>query len=132
MLILDVNTDVNIGKVWATVTEDMDALTFGTPILLRNLTYAESRKMDIYEIHYDKILPLLELTQRQFVDLCILCGCDYASSIKGIGPKSALKLIKEHKTLEGEFICLFILIYLLEYSIWEIILTIPSGILFVL
>lgn len=89
------------GKVWATVTEDMDALTFATPILLRNLTYAESRKMDIYEIHYDKILPLLELTPRQFVDLCILCGCDYASSIKGIGPKSALKLIKEHKTLEG-------------------------------
>ena len=52
------------GKVWATATEDMDALTFATPILLRHLTYAESRKLDVYEIHYDKILSELELTDR--------------------------------------------------------------------
>jgi flap endonuclease-1 len=38
--------------------------------------------------------------QAQFIDVCILCGCDYCGSIKGIGPKTALKLIKEHKTLE--------------------------------
>mmetsp|Transcript_21867 Transcript_21867/g.27946 ORF Transcript_21867/g.27946 Transcript_21867/m.27946 type:complete len:385 (+) Transcript_21867:417-1571(+) len=89
------------GKVFATVTEDMDALTFATPILLRNLTYAESRKLDVFEIHYDKILTELNLKPRQFVDLCILCGCDYSPSIKGIGPKTALKLIKEHGSLEA-------------------------------
>jgi 5'-3' exonuclease len=43
----------------------------------------------------------LELTYDQFVDLCILCGCDYCSTIKGIGPKTALKLVKQHKTLEA-------------------------------
>ncbi len=37
----------------------------------------------------------------QFVDLCILCGCDYCPSIRGIGPTTALKLIKRHKDLEG-------------------------------
>jgi hypothetical protein len=33
------------GLVWATGTEDMDALTFGTPILLRHLTFSEARKV---------------------------------------------------------------------------------------
>jgi flap endonuclease-1 len=32
----------------------------------------------------------------QFIDLCILLGCDYLEPIKGVGPKSALKLIREH------------------------------------
>lgn len=35
----------------------------------------------------------------QFIDLCILLGCDYLEPIKGVGPKSALKLIREHGTL---------------------------------
>ena len=37
----------------------------------------------------------------QFIDLCILLGCDYVDPVKGIGPKVALSLIREHKTLEG-------------------------------
>lgn len=32
---------------------------------------------------------------RKFIDLCILLGCDYLEPIKGVGPKSALKLIRE-------------------------------------
>ena len=36
--------------MWATGTEDMDALTLGTPILLRNLTLAEARKKPILEV----------------------------------------------------------------------------------
>ena len=31
------------GKVFATATEDMDALTFGTNVLLRHLTFSEAR-----------------------------------------------------------------------------------------
>lgn len=31
------------GVVYATATEDMDALTFGSTVLLRNLTASESR-----------------------------------------------------------------------------------------
>ena len=37
----------------------------------------------------------------QFIDLCILLGCDYVDPVKGIGPKVALNLIREHKTLEN-------------------------------
>lgn len=37
----------------------------------------------------------------QFIDLCILLGCDYCDSIKGIGPKRAMDLIKQHRNLES-------------------------------
>ena len=43
----------------------------------------------------------LDLTYHQFVDLCILLGCDYCDSIKGIGPVNGLKLIKQCGDLEG-------------------------------
>ncbi|KAF7993679.1 hypothetical protein HCN44_010274 [Aphidius gifuensis] len=69
------------GKVYAAATEDMDALTFGSTVLLRRLTMSEARK-----------LP--------FIDFCILLGCDYTGSIKGIGPKRAIELIKTHKSLK--------------------------------
>ena len=36
----------------------------------------------------------------QFVDLCILCGCDYAESIDGVGPVTAFKLMKAHGNLD--------------------------------
>ena len=89
------------GKVYATATEDMDSLTFGTNILLRHLTFSEARKMPIQEFHYSKVLDELELTQDQFIDLCILMGCDYCDSIRGIGPVTAIKLIRQHKSIEN-------------------------------
>uniref|UniRef100_A0A7S2EGZ9 Flap endonuclease 1 n=1 Tax=Ditylum brightwellii TaxID=49249 RepID=A0A7S2EGZ9_9STRA len=88
------------GTVYACGTEDMDALTFRTPILLRKMTFANAAKSDIQTMDYKKAIRGLELTHDQFVDLCILLGCDYCDSIKGIGPKTALKLIREHKNIE--------------------------------
>ena len=88
------------GKVYAVGTEDMDALTFGTTVLLRHLTFSEARKMPIKEFHLDKVLEGMELSMDQFVDLCILLGCDYCEKIRGMGPKNAIKLIQEHKTIE--------------------------------
>merc|ERR1719482_2620836 len=37
----------------------------------------------------------------QFIDVCILCGCDYTDTIKGIGHKTALELIKKHGSIEA-------------------------------
>jgi flap endonuclease-1 len=86
------------GKVYAVATEDMDALTFRTPVLLRGFN---SKKEPITEINYDKMLEGLELNYEEFVDLCILCGCDYTENIDGVGPATALKLIKDHKNIEN-------------------------------
>jgi len=71
---------VKNGKVYAVGTEDMDALTFGSNVLLRHLTMSEARKMPIKEFYYDKILEGFEMNKEQFVDLCILLGCDRNSS----------------------------------------------------
>jgi flap endonuclease-1 len=49
------------GKVYAAASEDMDTLTFNSPILLRHLTFSEQRKEPILEIHLDKVLEGLAM-----------------------------------------------------------------------
>lgn len=88
------------GKVYAAASEDMDTLCYRTPYLLRHLTFSEARKEPIHEINTEIVLQGLELTIDQFIDLSIMLGCDYCDSIKGVGPVTALKLMKEHGSLE--------------------------------
>lgn len=40
------------------------------------------------------------MTQEQFIDLCILLGCDYCGNIRGIGPKKSVELIKQYGSIE--------------------------------
>jgi len=89
------------GKVYASATEDLDCLTFGTRVLIRNLFAVESQKKTIYEVTLAAALEQLGLSMEQFVDFCILCGCDYCDSLKGIGPKTAIGLIQRYGRLEG-------------------------------
>lgn len=91
---------VKAGKVFATATEDMDALTFGSSIMLRHLTFSEARKMPVKEYNYEKILKGFELSSKEFIDLCILLGCDYCDSIKGVGPKRAIEMINTYRDIE--------------------------------
>lgn len=87
------------GKVYAVATEDMDALTFAAPRLVRHLSSGSGEQTQEYNL--EKVLNGLELgTQDEFIDLCILMGCDYCDSIKGIGGKKGLDLVKKHKTIE--------------------------------
>jgi flap endonuclease-1 len=85
------------GKVYAVATEDMDCLTFGCPVLLRDFTNKDD---PVCEIKLELILKGLGVSMKEFIDICILCGCDYAGSIDGIGPINAHKLILEYKTIE--------------------------------
>ncbi|PVH16696.1 flap endonuclease 1 [Candidozyma duobushaemuli] len=89
------------GKVFAAASEDMDTLCYEPPFLLRHLTVAEARKMPIDQIEYSEALKGLGMDRSTFVDLCILLGCDYCETIKGVGPVTAYKLIKEHGSLEN-------------------------------
>jgi flap endonuclease-1 len=86
------------GKVFAVATEDMDCLTFGCPIQLRDFTNKDD---PVIEIKLDAILKGLGVTMDQFIDICILSGCDYCDNIDGIGSIKALKLISENKDIEG-------------------------------
>lgn len=93
------------GSAWAVGTEDMDALTFGSKILLRHLNYSDSNSKDakrrILEIHLDQVLAQTGLTMDMFIDLCILLGCDYCPKILGIGGVKAWEGILAHKSIEG-------------------------------
>lgn len=89
------------GVVYGTGTEDMDALTFGTTKLVRHLTESAARKKPVLEFDLQKVLNGMGINMDQFIDICILCGCDYCPSIKGIGPKKAIDFIKKWKNIEG-------------------------------
>ncbi|KAH0794278.1 Flap endonuclease 1 [Histomonas meleagridis] len=85
------------GLAEATATEDMDSLAHATPVLIRHIAKPD----EIVSISYEKVLEETQLTHEQFIDFCILCGCDYTNTIKNIGPKRAYELIKQHKTIEN-------------------------------
>ncbi|OVA16596.1 XPG/Rad2 endonuclease [Macleaya cordata] len=88
--------------VYAVASEDMDTLTFGAPRFLRHLMAPTSRKVPVVEFEIAKILAELNLTMDQFIDLCILCGCDYCAGIRGsIGGQTALKLIRKHGSIDS-------------------------------
>jgi flap endonuclease-1 len=78
------------------ISEDMDLLTFGCTKLIRNY----SGKKDIKLIKLEDILDETELKQEQFVELCILLGCDYLDTIPGIGFNKAYTLIKKYGSIE--------------------------------
>ena len=80
------------------ITEDMDILANGCHIFLKNFS-ADKNYVDEYCL--EGILENLEISYNQFVDLCILCGCDYTSKIYGIGYVNAYKLIKKYNNIEG-------------------------------
>jgi len=98
------------GDVWAAGSQDYDSLLFGSPRLVRNLTFSERRKLPgeqryvrVYpeEILLKEVLDDLGISREQLIIVGILVGTDYnPGGIKGIGCKRALKLVKEHKTLE--------------------------------
>ncbi len=37
----------------------------------------------------------------QFVDVCILCGCDFCGTVRGVGPKTALAGVRRHGSVEA-------------------------------
>lgn len=69
----------------------MDTLTFGTDYLVRSLT---NQQRPLQTINLKEVLNGFEMDYKQFVDLCILCGCDYMDKIGGLGHVGAFKMLK--------------------------------------
>ena len=93
------------------VSQDYDSLLFGAPKLLRNVTISGKRKVPGKNVYVEvtpevtelsKTLSFCKLSYEQLVDVGILIGTDFnPDGIKGLGPKTALKLIREHGSLES-------------------------------
>ena len=99
---------VKNGDAYALATNDADALLFESPKIVRNLNMAGKKKkkdkLSYVTINPDIIdlkenLHHLGIKQEQLIALAMLIGTDYNSGgIKGIGPKTALKMVKEYGT----------------------------------
>ena len=99
------------GDVWGVASQDHDSLLFGAPRMIKNLAITGRRKLprrDVYVevepkiVELTKVLNGLSLTREQLVDVGILIGTDFnPDGVKGIGPKTAVKLIQENGNLEN-------------------------------
>lgn len=72
-------------------SEDYDTLLFGAPITLRKLT----SNGDVERMNLEATLAEHGITRAELVDIAILCGTDYNEGVHGIGPKTALKYVKD-------------------------------------
>lgn len=76
-------------------SEDYDALLFGAPLTLRQLT----SKGDPELMDLEATLASHDLTLEQLIDAAILIGTDFNEGVPGIGPKTAISAIAEHGDL---------------------------------
>lgn len=91
-------------------SQDYDSLLFGATALVRNVTISGRRKIPRKNVYVevvpeimklDHVLKELEVTREQLIDVAMLVGTDFnPDGVKGIGPKTALKLIKKHGSIE--------------------------------
>ncbi len=98
------------GQAYATASQDFDSVLFGAKRLVRNFSNSGRRKIPNRNtyieivpeiIDYEKTLKELGVTREQIVDIGILIGTDFnPDGFPRIGPKTALKMIKEHSKLE--------------------------------
>ncbi len=105
---------VKNNDAYAIATNDADALLFEATRIARNVNMAgkkkKANKLSFETINPDLIvlednLRHLGINQEQLIALAMLIGTDYnMGGVKGIGPKTALKLVKKH---ENNFDALF-------------------------
>jgi flap endonuclease-1 len=98
------------GEVWAVASQDHDSLLFGAPRMIKNLAITGRRKLPRRNAYVEvepkvvdlaMVLEELSLTREQLIDAGILIGTDFnPDGVKGIGPKTAVKLLQEHGSLE--------------------------------
>ena len=78
------------------LSEDTDLLAYGSDLLCKLDMKSETCQL----VRYEKVLEQLGMTPDQFLDFCIMCGCDYNSNIPKVGIVNSYKLITEHGSIE--------------------------------
>lgn len=100
------------GDVFACGSQDYDSLLFNSPKVIQNLTLSQKRRLPNGSFVWIKpqIIDLkenlehLKLTPDQLLVIAILIGTDYnPGGVKGIGPKTALRLVQQNKNFDDIF-----------------------------
>jgi flap endonuclease-1 len=124
------------GTVWASASQDNDSLLYDCPKMIRNLSISGRRRVSRSKtfktihpeiVELDLNLKLLKITREQLIDIAILIGTDYNERVPGIGPKTALKLIKSHGTIEKVQVEKGLEIHLPYQEIRDLFLNPPVG-----
>ncbi len=100
----------NTGQAYASASQDFDSILLGAKRLIRNFTNSGRRKIPNRNTYIEiepeiietkKTLESLQITKEQLVDIGILIGTDFnPDGFERVGPKTALKMIKQHSRLE--------------------------------
>ena len=99
-----------VTDIWAAASKDYDSLLFGAPRLVRFLTISGKEFLPSQGTFRPIVPEVLDLarqlqtwgiTREQLVDLGILVGTDFNPGVRGIGPKTALKLVRTHGRIEA-------------------------------
>ena len=100
----------NTGQAYASASQDYDSILCGAKKLVRNFTSSGRRKIPNRNTYIDvvpeiietqKTLESIQMSREELIDVGILIGTDFnPNGFERIGPKTALKLIKQHKRLE--------------------------------
>ncbi|CAO3668504.1 unnamed protein product [Rhizopus stolonifer] len=93
---------VKKGYAHAVVTEDSDLLAFGcTTVIFKLDRYGEGKR--IYFNDIPMAIDLSPFNEKTFRHICMLSGCDYLPSMKGVGLKTSVMLMQKHKLIEKLF-----------------------------
>ncbi|CAO3693514.1 unnamed protein product [Rhizopus microsporus] len=85
--------------VQAVVTEDSDLLAFGCSTVIFKLNrYGDCERIFFNDI--PQVINIKPFTTTTLRHICMLSGCDYIPSLKGIGLKTAEALLRTHTTIE--------------------------------
>lgn len=91
------------------VSQDFDCLLFGANDLYRNVGFSGKRKVagkNFYteikteHISLEKVFEQLQINRKKLIWLGILVGTDFNNKFPKIGPKTAIKLVKENNSFE--------------------------------
>ncbi|MFH2106712.1 MAG: flap endonuclease-1 [Candidatus Micrarchaeota archaeon] len=100
---------VENGEAYASASQDYDSLLFGSPRLVRNINITGKRKVprqnrfiniEPEEIILKETLEALGVSREQLIIVGILVGTDFNEGVMRVGPKTALKIVKERKTFD--------------------------------
>ena len=100
----------NTGQAYASASQDYDSILCGAKKLIRNFTNSGRRKIPNKNTYIDvlpeiietqKTLDAIKMSREELVDVGILIGTDFnPNGFERIGPKTAMKLIRQHSRLE--------------------------------
>lgn len=84
------------GYVDGVLSRDTDTLVYGAPLFVNDF-----KDNKFSWTTFEEVLYSLQLTQSEFIDFCIMCGCDYNSNMEKIAAGKAYSYISKYGSIEN-------------------------------